>query len=258
MAGSIALFGLGLLELGRGRPEEAMTHLKAIASGGTGLANPITGLYSAPDLVEAAVRSGRPEVAAEALDRFAAWADWVPVSWPRASCLRMRALLADGEEADAFFEEAVALEDESELPFEAARTRLLYGEHLRRRRRPSDARAHLRVALTVFERFGADLFAERARGELRATGETTRKRDVSTLDQLTPQELQIARFVSEGATNREVASRLFLSPRTVEYHLRKVFMKLGISSRGELARMLPEDGLAADQQRGADRAAEIA
>jgi DNA-binding CsgD family transcriptional regulator len=194
--------------------------------------------------VEAAVRARQPDVAEAAFDRFAAWADWAPVIWTRASCLRCEALLADGDEADALFEAAVALEDDNELAFEAARTRLLYGEHLRRRRRPSDAREHLRAALTVFERFGAAAFAERASGELRATGETARRRDPSTLDQLTPQELQIARFVSEGATNREVASRLFLSPRTVEYHLRKVFMKLGISSRGELARMLPDEAAA--------------
>jgi DNA-binding CsgD family transcriptional regulator len=221
-----------------------VTHLHAIAQPGSGLANPLTALYSAADLAEAAARSGRTDVAAAAVERLAAWAEWVPVTWPRAVCLRSQALLADGEEADALFEAAVALEDDCELAFEAARTRLLYGEHLRRRRRPSDAREHLRAALTVFERFGAAAFAERASGELRATGESARRRDPSTLDQLTPQELQIARFVSEGATNREVASRLFLSPRTVEYHLRKVFMKLGISSRGELARMLPDDAAA--------------
>jgi len=242
LSGSVALWALGILELGRGRHEEAVRHLHAIAQPGSGFANPVTALYSAPDLVEAAVRCGRPDVAGAAHDRFAAWADWAPATWTRASSLRSQALLADDDdEADALFGAAVALEGDNELAFEAARTRLLYGEHLRRRRRPSDAREHLRAALTVFERFGAAAFAERAGGELRATGETARRRDPSTLDQLTPQELQIARFVSEGATNREVASRLFLSPRTVEYHLRKVFMKLGISSRGELARMLPDE-----------------
>jgi DNA-binding NarL/FixJ family response regulator len=114
---------------------------------------------------------------------------------------------------------------------------LLYGEALRRARRRAEAREHLRAAFTTFGQLGASPWAERARTELRASGETARQRDPSTLDQLTPQELQIVRFVGQGATNRDVAAQLFLSPRTIDYHLRQVFTKLGISSRAELIRL---------------------
>ena len=120
-----------------------------------------------------------------------------------------------------------------------ARTELLYGEWLRRERRRTDARVHLRAAIDLFRRLGAVPWAERAEAELRATGETARKRDASAVDQLTPQELQIAGLVAEGLTNKEIAAQLFLSPRTVDYHLRKVFTKLDISSRNQLARALP-------------------
>ncbi len=120
---------------------------------------------------------------------------------------------------------------------EQARTQLLFGQHLRHQRRRSDARPHLRAALETFQRLGASAWAERARHELRATGETTRRREPSTLATLTPQELRIVAAVSEGASNREIAAQLFLSPRTVDYHLRKVFEKAGISSRAELIRL---------------------
>jgi DNA-binding CsgD family transcriptional regulator len=149
---------------------------------------------------------------------------------------RCRALLADGPEAEAEFQLALTLHGNRGNLFEKARTQLLYGEFLRRERRRGDARDQLRSALEVFERMRAEPWAERARTELRATGETARKRDPSTFDDLTPQELQIARLVAEGNSNKEVAAQLFLSPRTVEYHLRKVFTKLGIGSRAELIR----------------------
>jgi ATP/maltotriose-dependent transcriptional regulator MalT len=240
LPGAVGLLALSVLELGLGRPEKALAHTTALSDPGSGLAFPLTMIYSAPEMVEAAVRSGEPELAEAALERFAPWAEHVPVRWPSAVAERMRALLADGESADEHFEEALRLHAKAELPFEHARTRLLYGARLRRSRRRVDARPHLRAALAAFERLGAKPWVERALGELRATGETARKREPSTIDQLTPQELQIARFVSEGATNREVASKLFLSPRTVEYHLHKVFTKLGIASRRDLGRLLPE------------------
>jgi DNA-binding NarL/FixJ family response regulator len=120
---------------------------------------------------------------------------------------------------------------------EQARTQLLYGQHLRHRRRRADARPHLRAAMETFQRLGACVWADRARHELRATGESTRRREPSTLATLTPQELRVVAAVSEGATNREVAAQLFLSPRTVDYHLRKVFQKAEISSRAELIRL---------------------
>jgi DNA-binding CsgD family transcriptional regulator len=241
LPGAVGLFALEVLELGLGRPENALAHLTAIIDPGSGLAHPLVALFTAPDFVEAAVRSGQPELCEPVLQSFAAWAEGSPAPWPAAATARMRGLLAQGAAAEQHFEEALRCHAEAELPMEQARTRLLYGEHLRRARRRADARPHLRAALSTFEHLGAKPWAERARGELRATGETARKRDPSTIDQLTPQELQIARFVSEGATNREVANKLFLSPRTVEYHLHKVFTKLGIASRGELARLLPSE-----------------
>jgi DNA-binding CsgD family transcriptional regulator len=245
LPGAVGLFALEVLELGLGRPEEALTHMTAILDPGSGLAHPLVALFTAPDFVEAAVRSGQPALCEPVLEGFAAWAARSPAPWPAAATARMRGLLAEGAAADEHFEEGLRRHADAALPMEHARTRLLYGEHLRRTRRRGDARPHLRAALSTFEHLGAKPWAERARGELRATGETARKRDPSTIDQLTPQELQIARFVSEGATNREVANKLFLSPRTVEYHLHKVFTKLGIASRGELARLLPEESEAA-------------
>ena len=241
LPGAGALIALGQLELGLGRPQEALAHLTAIADPDSELAHPLAALHSAPDLLEAAVRSERADLGPAVIDRFADWAERVPTRWPRAALARMRAQLAEPPLAGEHYEQALRLFADAELPLEHARTRLLYGEHLRRSRRRADARPHLRAALGTFERLGAQPWAERARGELRATGESARRREASTIDQLTPQELQIARFVSEGASNREVAAKLFISPRTVEYHLRKVFTKLGITSRAELARMLPQE-----------------
>jgi len=130
-------------------------------------------------------------------------------------------------------------------PFDRARTELLYGEWLRRQRRRVDARRHLRTALELFRRMGVSPWEARAQVELRASGETARKRDPTTRDQLTPQELQISRLVASGMTNPEVAAKLFLSPRTVDYHLRKVFTKLAIASRAELSRVDLGDSVAA-------------
>ena len=137
----------------------------------------------------------------------------------------------------ALFDEALAHHARSDRRVEEARTRLVFGEHLRRMKRRTDARAQLRGSIDAFEWLGAAPWAERARAELRATGETARRRDPSTLDQLTPQEVQIDRRVADGATNKAVAAQLFISPRTVDYHLRNVFVKLGIASRAELIRM---------------------
>jgi DNA-binding CsgD family transcriptional regulator len=144
-------------------------------------------------------------------------------------------LLTSASTALDRFREALRLHTQDERPFERARTELVYGETLRRRRQPKEAREHLRTALELFEQAGATLWAERARAELRGSGETARKRDPSTIDQLTPQELQIARIVAAGASNKEAGAQLFLSPRTIEFHLRHVFAKLGITSRAQLA-----------------------
>jgi DNA-binding CsgD family transcriptional regulator len=151
---------------------------------------------------------------------------------------RCRAMLsADGDAADRLFCEALEHHADDVPAYERARTQLAYGERLRRERRKTESRTQLRAALDAFEGLGAALWAERARGELRATGETARKRDASTIDDLTPQELRIASLVAGGASNRDVAAQIFVSPKTVEYHLRKVFLKLGVASRIELARI---------------------
>jgi ATP/maltotriose-dependent transcriptional regulator MalT len=152
---------------------------------------------------------------------------------------RARAQLAVGEEAESLYREAVERLGRTSLRPDLARAHLLYGEWLRRENRRSDAREQLRSAHELFSKIGMDLFAERARVELLATGERVRKRSVETRDALTPQELQIATLAREGLSNPEIGGRLFLSPRTVEWHLRKVFPKLGITSRRELARALP-------------------
>ena len=166
-----------------------------------------------------------------------------PARAHRALLARCQALLGKRPPEEAF---AQAIEHATAVPpFQRARTELLYGEWLRRARRRTDARGHLRTALETFRALGAVPWAERAEAELRATGETARRRDISAVEQLTPQELQIGGLVTRGLTNKEIAAQLFLSPRTVDYHLRKVFTKLGITSHAELIRDgLPQDGLA--------------
>jgi DNA-binding CsgD family transcriptional regulator len=243
-AAAIAGWALGLLDLGAGRPGQAVQRLEAMMAAGPGESHPVSKVFAAPDLVEAATRTGREQQARTALARFEAWARPTRTNWGLAVAARCRGLLADGPDADGHFQHALALHSAGGRPFDAARTELLYGEALRRRRRRAEARTHLRAALEAFERLGAAPWAERARNELRASGETARKRDPSTVGQLTPQELQVARFVGQGATNREIAAQLFLSPRTVDHHLRNVFMKLGISSRAELIRHPDLDGSA--------------
>jgi len=146
-----------------------------------------------------------------------------------------------GNRVQEYFETALAPEAPIS-PFLQARTELLYGEWLRRKRKRREARHHLRRAAELFRQVGAPPWAERAEGELRATGETARRRDPSTLDELTPQELQIAGLVADGMTNRQIAAQLFLSPRTIDYHLRKIFTKLGITSRSELIRLSLVEG----------------
>jgi DNA-binding CsgD family transcriptional regulator len=232
-----ARWALGVLELGLGRPAEALSRLESLVSDGPGKGYPLIGLFATPDLVEAALRADRIERAQTALATFEAWASATELPWALAALARCRGLLSVGRTALAHLEEAVELHGDGERPFDAARSRLVLGELLRRERRRVDARPHLRAALESFDRLGAAPWAERAAAELRASGETARRRDPSAAGELTPQELQIARLVAEGATNKDVAAQLFLSPRTVDYHLRKVFMKLGLSSRAELHRI---------------------
>ncbi|MFC7619090.1 AAA family ATPase [Microlunatus sp. GCM10028923] len=241
MAGpaAVARRALGLLHLAAGRPADALRQLSALDRGDAG--HPGIRVFSFADLVEAAVRAGEPDRARATYQRFTTWIEAGAAPELRALGTRGRALLSDGEPALAAYREALAQHAEGGQPFEEARTRLLYGEQLRRDRRPSDARAELRAAADAFRRLGATGWAERAGTELRAAGgssPTTGDTDPApALDGLSPQELRIAIGVGGGLTNREIAAQLFLSPRTVDYHLRKVFQKLKISSRAELIKL---------------------
>src|SRR6476469_4078345 len=206
-----------------------------------------------PELAEAASRTGDAARLTVALDWITERADLTPTDWARGMQSRIRALSSDGEAAEASYRESLERLGRSRLRIELARTHLLYGEWLRRERRRVDAREQLHTAEDMLSTMGVDAFAERARRELRATGETVRKRRVETRDHLTAQEAQIARLARDGLTNPEIGVQLFISPRTVQYHLRKVFQKLGISSRAELDRVLPGDGRPSGSSRGGGR-----
>jgi DNA-binding CsgD family transcriptional regulator len=227
---------LSLLDLAAGRPADALAHLEAIDRG-AGTTHPGIVLTTVPDLVEVAVRADRPDRATAPFARYTTWAEATGSPAALAVAARCRALLAAADPAEDEYLDALRLHAQADEPLEHARTRLLFGQHLRRQRRRADARPHLRLALETFSRLGATVWADRAAEELRATGEASRRRPAGALADLTPQELRIVRAVSEGATNREIAAALFLSPRTVDYHLRKVFQKTGVSSRAELIRL---------------------
>jgi DNA-binding CsgD family transcriptional regulator len=253
LGAALSNWALSIADLTAGQPAEAAARLDALRAAPAGSGHPYIALLATPDLVEACVRAGeraRAETAIAALEGFA---EPDGPGWARALAARCRALLARGEEAEREFEHALGLHMEADRPFDRARTSLLYGEFLRRERRRIDARAQLRAALEVFEQLGAAAWTHRARVELRASGESARTRDPSTIDELTPQELQIARFVAEGLSNKEVAAQLFLSPRTIEYHLRHVFTKLGITSRTQLARLPLGDAEPAAEPAGVSR-----
>jgi DNA-binding CsgD family transcriptional regulator len=196
-------------------------------------------MWSLSELIEAASRTGDSEVAAGALARLREHTKANDSDWALGVEARSSALLADGEEAEVLFRDAVQRLERTRLLPELARARLLYGEWLRRENRRADAREQLRIAHEAFLSIGAVAFAERGRHELLATGEKVRSRRDETRDELTPQEEQIARLARDGLTNPEIAAQLFLSPRTVEWHLRKVFSKLQISSRRQLRSALP-------------------
>jgi DNA-binding CsgD family transcriptional regulator len=239
---SFANWALALLELELGRAEEAFLRAREIST------TPAVLSMAGLERIEAAARAGEVATAHDGLDSYEAWAECTGAAWARAVALHGRALLADDdEECERLFEAALDMHAQAVRPFERARTQLAFGEFLRRTRRPREARQHLRAALDGFEALGAELWAERARVELRASGQTARRRVADARDQLTEQELQIAHFVAQGLSNREVGAQLFLSPRTIAAHLRNIFRKLGISSRTELARLhLESVGAAAD------------
>jgi DNA-binding CsgD family transcriptional regulator len=200
-------------------------------------------LSPAPELVEALVRLGRTEEAGALATRVAADAAVKGRPWALARARRVDGLVSEDDAgALAHYASALTLHGQEEDAFERARTELCLGERLRRGGRRADARPPLRAALAAFDALGAAPWAEQASAELNATGETARRRDASSLDQLTPQELRIALMLAEGTTTRQAAAALYLSPKTVEYHLRHVYLKLGVNSRSALAEALRAGG----------------
>jgi DNA-binding CsgD family transcriptional regulator len=236
-------WSLGLLDLGGGRVEAALGRLETLAEGPT--QHHVSVMRSAPDLVEAAVRIGEPDRAARPLRRFEQWGARAGQPWIDALVLRCRALLAPDAEAERLYAAALEAHQREDRPFERARTQSLYGEWLRRARRKTDARTQLRAALEIFDRLGAEPWSSRAASELRATGvvmpQSPGRHGPGALGQLTPQELQIVRLAAQGLSNRDIAAQLFLSPRTVGYHLYKAYPKLGVAARSELPDLLYND-----------------
>jgi DNA-binding CsgD family transcriptional regulator len=201
------------------------------------------GPWLVPELAEAASRTGDAALVKAVLEWLSERTRAAPTEWVLGIEARVRALLSQGDAADALYRESIERLGRTRVRVEVARAHLLYGEWLRRERRRVDARGELRTAHEMLDTMGIEAFAERARRELLATGETARKRTVETRDELTAQEAQIARLARDGLSNPEIGTRLFISPRTVQYHLSKVFAKLGISSRNELDRVLPSDSI---------------
>ncbi|MEU3897408.1 helix-turn-helix transcriptional regulator [Streptomyces sp. NPDC045251] len=237
-AATLAEWAAARADLGRGRPHDAADRLGLLVLPGPGRGHFAVWRLAVPCFVEAAALAGRPEDTHEVLTDFAGWAAFGADPQAAAQLARCHALLAPPDRADDLYRRALARHEEAGGDFERARTALLYGKWLRRRRRPREARGRLGTALAGFDRCGAGVWAAQARAELRALGAAPRAREAGALTRLTPQQLRIARHVAEGATNREVALTLAVSTRTVDYHLRKVFAALGVRSRLELARMV--------------------
>jgi len=231
---AMAEYALAVLYNGLARYPEALAaaqrSCEVHAIGGFGLV--------LAELVEAAVRAQQPEVAQTALDALIVRTQLGGKDWGLGVEAYSRALLADGQAAEELYAEAIQRLSRTRMRLPLARAHLVYGEWLRRERRRSDARDHLRTAHDLFDAMGARSFAGRARDELTATGETAHSRRSATLDELTPQEARIASLASDGFSNAEIAARLYISANTVDYHLRKVFRKLGIRSRTQLHRTL--------------------
>lgn len=228
-------FALGDLELGRGEPAEALGHYARLVDelGAVGIVD--ADLSPAPELVDVYARIGRTADAARAAGEFAEVAAAKGQPWALARAARACGIVAPDDELDTCFTAALTEHSRTVDAFEQARTRLAYGARLRRARRRVDARRELRLAVAAFDDLGATGWADQAAAELRATGETARRREPSSADDLTPQERQIALLLAAGRSTREAAAAMFLSPKTVEYHLRNVYAKLAIHSRAELA-----------------------
>jgi DNA-binding CsgD family transcriptional regulator len=227
--------------MGRARYEKALQHARLLFD-----AYSIVGAFPdlLPNMIEAAVRVGDRTAAEGAMARLAERATAAGTPWALGLLARSRALMA-GANAEEHYELALELLGATSMELHRGRAHLIYGEWLRRARRHVDARDQLRLAHEMFAAMGADGFAERARVELLATGVRAPKRTVETSNGLTPREAQVSQLVGQGATNREIAAQLFISEATVEYHLHKVFRKLGVRSRTQLARSLLEKDLTA-------------
>jgi DNA-binding CsgD family transcriptional regulator len=229
---SSARYASAILHIARGRYEAALA-----AAASTDL-DPFVGTPALPELIEASVRLGDFDTAVDAVERLAVSTSAGGTEWGLGMLARARALISNGKAADQLYREAISRLGRCRVVPQLARARLLYGEWLRRERRMKDARRELGLARDAFSLMGAEAFAERAAGELQAAGGHQRHRAMSGLDELTSQESRIAELVSEGWTNPEIAEHLFISRRTVEYHLTHVFAKVGVTTRTELARML--------------------
>jgi DNA-binding CsgD family transcriptional regulator len=226
-----------LLEFGQGRTEEAIARYEDIRQLATRWDIRLPNYSVVPDLIELYVSAGQRDRAAELLTQYLAMVPWDSPPTGAGRAARCCGILAAADEFDRHFQEAIAQHEQDEVAFQHARTRLCYGERLRRAQRRRDARVQLRAAAEIFDRLDARPWADRARAELRASGETISPAGRDT-EQLTPQELQIALLVTEGKTNAEIGRAIFLSTRTVEFHLSRAYRKLGVSSRTELTRHL--------------------
>jgi DNA-binding CsgD family transcriptional regulator len=233
-AAAVLFNGLGRYEEAYGAAEHGAENPKEL-----GLST-----WSLIELIEAATRTGRSDSAAEPLRRLNELAIASGTDWAMGILAGCRALVSDGQSADALYREAIERLSRTDLQVLVARAHLNFGEWLRRENRRRDARTHLHVAHDMLSQMGAEAFADRARRELQATGETVRERKAESHTTLTGQEAQIARLARDGLTNPEIGTRLFLSPHTIEWHLRKVYTKLDITSRRQLSAVLPDAGKA--------------
>jgi DNA-binding CsgD family transcriptional regulator len=228
---------------GLARYEEALTAARRATEYPQDLAFFAWGLA---ELIEAAARCGKADLAADGLRRLSELTRTSGTDWALGVEAQSRALVSEDDVVEDLFREAIVRLGRTRVRVELARAHLLYGEWLRRERRRLDARKQLRTAHNLFTEFGMEAFAERAQVELQATGEHARKRSVETRDDLTAQEAQISRLAADGATNQEIAAQLFISPSTVDYHLRKAFRKLGVKSRHQLKQHLLRPGTRSD------------
>jgi DNA-binding CsgD family transcriptional regulator len=237
--------GLGRYELALAAAQQALEYPREMASWSWALA----------EQIEAATRIGKHERAARALAKLSETTRASGTDWALGIETRSRALISEGEIAEGLYREAIERLSRTRVRSELARCHLLYGEWLRRESRRLDAREQLRSAHELFSQFSMEAFAERARVELEATGEHARRRTVDTSDDLTPQETQICRLAADRATNQEIAAQLFISPSTVDYHLRKAFRKLGVNSRRQLKQHVLQPHAAAARDANGPRGA---